>query len=201
MSLFTVRVLHATRSARPLRHPEREKSHRRKYSLELQFDKHQVSAGDVRLGSFSTDSTGASAGLCSLCPDSVRSLVGREGYVWPLHHLLQPFGSVAESRLLDPHHRCTCHRPGWCCPNDRNLHRPRASACGVHHQQPLDALADRQINLGSLRSRSRTIELDGEGSHGALVQPKSPILVLFYDRTLVIYSLTPATGAISIHQP
>jgi hypothetical protein len=42
--------------------------------------------------------------------------------------------------------------------------------------------------------------LDAEGSHRAMVQPKSAILVLFYDRARRIYSLTPATGAIPIHQ-
>jgi HD domain-containing protein len=33
-----------------------------------------------------------------------------------------------------------------------------------------------------------------------MVQPKSAILVLFYDQAQRIYSLTPATGAIPMHQ-
>jgi hypothetical protein len=42
--------------------------------------------------------------------------------------------------------------------------------------------------------------LDGKRSHRAMVQPKSPFLVLFYDQAQRIYPLTPATGAIPIHQ-
>src|ERR1700754_989454 len=45
-----------------------------------------------------------------------------------------------------------------------------------------DALSDRRINLGSQWSPSRTIELDGEGGHRAMVQLELAVLVLFYDR-------------------
>jgi len=70
----------------------------------------------------------------------------------------------------------------------------------VNEPPALDALSDRRIDLGSQRGPSGAIKLDGEGRHRAMVQPKSAILVLFYDQAQRIYSLTPATGAIPIHQ-
>ncbi len=44
------------------------------------------------------------------------------------------------------------------------------------------------------------IPADMLGSHRAMVQPKTPILVLLYEQAQRIYSLTPATGEIPIHQ-
>src|SRR5271167_2608451 len=52
----------------------------------------------------------------------------------------------------------------------------------------LDALSDRPIDLGSQRDPSGAIELDGEGSHRAMVQPRSAILVLFYGQAQRICS-------------
>ena len=63
-----------------------------------------------------------------------------------------------------------------------------------------DAVSDRRINLGSQRSPSGTIELDREDSHRAMVQPKSALLVLFYEQPQCIYLPAPAAAAIPIHQ-
>jgi hypothetical protein len=75
---------------------------------------------------------------------------------------------------------------------------PRRQPRARDEPSVLDALSDRRINLGSQRSPSATVEFAAEGSHRAMVQPKSAILVLFYDQAQRIYS--PATGAIPIHQ-
>jgi hypothetical protein len=55
--------------------------------------------------------------------------------------------------------------------------------------------------MQSLHADRAAREFHGEGSHRARVQPKSAILVLFYEQAQRIYSLTPATGAIPIRSP
>jgi hypothetical protein len=77
---------------------------------------------------------------------------------------------------------------------------PRGQPRARGEPSVLDALSDRRINLGSQRSPSGTIELDGEDHHRAMVQPELALLVLFYNRAQRICSPTPATGAIPIHQ-
>jgi hypothetical protein len=52
----------------------------------------------------------------------------------------------------------------------------------------LDTLSYRRIDLGSQLGLPGTIELDGESSHRAMVQPESSILVLFYEQAQRIYS-------------
>jgi hypothetical protein len=72
---------------------------------------------------------------------------------------------------------------------------PRRQPRARSEPSVLDTLSDRRINLGSQRSPSGTIEVDGESSHRAMVQPKSTLLVLFYDQGQRIYAPTPATAA------
>jgi hypothetical protein len=65
---------------------------------------------------------------------------------------------------------------------------PRGQSRARGEPPVLGALSDRPVDLGGQRDPSGAIELDGEGSHRAMVQPRSASLVLFYGQAQRICS-------------
>jgi hypothetical protein len=91
-----------------------------------------------------------------------------------------PLGHTSSSRPETSRELLCDKAPHARCRGRRRAEAPDASS-------PFNSLSDRAIDLGRQRGPSATIRLDGEGGHCPMVQPKSAILVLFYDQAQRIY--------------
>ena len=67
--------------------------------------------------------------------------------LWPTHYLLQPL-RPAKGRNMGPDHALSCRRSRWSRPNDRHVHRARASArcLRCQKQKPSDGSFTRRID-------------------------------------------------------